>query len=328
VEGANILTRTLMVFGQGAIRCHPYVYHEIRALASGDVRTFDDAFTSHVGHVVRNKCRAIVLSLTRGWAANVPGHTPVNRYYRRMAWASASFAFLADLAMATLGGNLKRKEKITGRFADILAWMYVGASVLRRYEAEGRRKEDLPLVHWSMQYALAQMQDAFDGLFQNIHVPGLSWLFRGPIAFWSRLNTLGVLPSDRLGGKLARLIQTPGQQRDRLTDGIYLPVGRDQALGRLEYAFALSREADEVSHKIKTAVRARRLQKDRPDRLLEQALAGGIVSEAEAHILREAEAAREDYIQVDSFPNDLYLRHFSPSIYDSAGDGEPLVEHG
>ncbi|MFQ5583077.1 MAG: acyl-CoA dehydrogenase, partial [Calditrichia bacterium] len=143
VEGANILTRTLMIFGQGAIRCHPYAYKEIRALMEGNVSAFDKAVWKHVGHVIRNLFRSTLLSLTRGYLAKSPVSGSSARYYKKIAWASASFAFMADVAMGLYGGNLKRKEKLTGRFADIFSWLYLGTAVLRRFEAEGQRKEDL-----------------------------------------------------------------------------------------------------------------------------------------------------------------------------------------
>ncbi len=182
VEGANILTRTLMIFGQGAIRCHPYIYDEIQGLMQQDLGRFDGAFTSHIGHTVRNAFRALLLTLTRGRLASSPVGGPSAKYWRKLSWASASFAFLADVALIGLGGNLKRKEKITGRFADIFSWLYLCAATLRRFEAEGRRKEDLPYFEWAMQYGFGEMQKAFDGLFKNFDVPVLGLIFKGPIA--------------------------------------------------------------------------------------------------------------------------------------------------
>src|SRR5690606_39761694 len=137
VEGANILTRTLMVFGQGAIRCHRYAFAEIEALANDDLPAFDRAFWGHVGHVIRNACRATVLSLSRGWLARSPVRGAAAPYYRKLAWASASFALWADVAMAALGGDLKRKEKVTGRLADVFSWLYLARAALRRFGEEG-----------------------------------------------------------------------------------------------------------------------------------------------------------------------------------------------
>ncbi|WP_198598683.1 acyl-CoA dehydrogenase [Salinibacter altiplanensis] len=306
VEGANILTRTMMIFGQGAIRCHPYALKEIEALMEGDTKKFDDAFWSHIGHVVRNGFRALGLSLTRGRLASSPVGGPAAPYYRKMAWASASFAFFADLAMGSLGGMLKRKEKITGRFADILSWMYLGTAVLTRFEKEGRPEEQEPFLHWSLQYAFAQMQEAFEGLFENLTVPGLTWLLRGVVAPWSRLNTIGEMPGDDLGGTLARAIQQKEGARTWLTEDLYVPDDADQPLGELEHAFRLSRDAYHVGQKIKEAVRAGQLPKQRPPQLLEEAVKADVITEQERDLVHRADEARERYIQVDDFGLEEY----------------------
>lgn len=301
VEGANILTRTLMIFGQGAIRCHPYVYSEIAALNAGDVPAFDRALWHHLGAMIRNGFRASLLSLTRGALASSPASGPTARYYRKLAWVSATFAFLADLALLSLGGSLKRREKLTGRFADVLSWMYLGTATLRRFEAEGAQPEDLPLLHWAMHYTFAQIQQGFEGLLANLPVPMLGILLRGPVLSWWRLNPIGSPPSDHLGSQVARLIQTPGAQRDRLTSGIYIPTETSEALGRLEQALCLSVQAEPVLQKLKAAIRSGQLPKASPPQLIATALAMGMITEAEAALLQAAEAARNDAIQVDSF---------------------------
>lgn len=324
VEGANILTRTLMIFGQGAIRCHPYAYKEIKALTEHDAKAFDEAFWSHIGHVGRNKTRALVLSLTRGYLARTGVRGPAAKYARKLSWASASFAFLADVAMGTMGGDLKRKEKITGRFADIFSWMYLAAATIRRFEAEGRRKEDLPYFDWSMQYAIACIQEAFDGLYANMQLPLISWVFRGPIAMWSRINRLGRMPSDALGSQVARLMQTPGEQRERMVEGSYLPASHTEALARLEYAFQLSYDAETVERKIKKAIRARELPKAKPTRLVTQALEKGIISQDDRNLLEQATAARNEAIQVDAFTLDEYWKgRVLPEVVPHGGDGAP-----
>ena len=307
VEGANILTRTLMIFGQGAIRCHPYALKEMQALMAGDVKAFDAAFWPHIGHVVRNGFRAVGLSLSRGWLAGSPVSGPAAPYWRKMSWASATFAFLADLAMGTLGGDLKRKEKLTGRFADVFSWMYLGTAVLRRFEAEGRRAEDRAFMEWSMQYAFAQMQEAFDGLFANLRVPGATWLFRGPLAAWSRFNRLSAPPSDATGHAVAAALQVPGEQRDRLTSLVFTSNDPDHTLGRFEHAMRLCYEAEGVARKLKGAVKRRDLPKAHPAALVPQAVEAGIITAEEAELMRRAEAARNDAIQVDAFDNDDYF---------------------
>ncbi len=308
VEGANILTRTLMIFGQGAIRCHPYALEEILAAESGDVARFDRALWGHIGHVVRNGARALVLSVTRGALAASPTGGPAARYYRKLAWCSASFAFLADLAMGALGGDLKRKEKITGRFADVFSWMFLASSVLQRFEAEGRREGDLPFLRWSMAYALDQCQEAFDGLFENLRLPGLTWLVRGPVAAWSRFNRLSPPPPDDLGSQVALALQEPGELRDRLTSSVFRPTDVDTALGRLEHAFRLAWDAEGVVRKLKKAIRAGRLPRRPPLELVSEAVELEILTAPEAELLKAAEEARDDAIQVDSFTLEEYAR--------------------
>ncbi len=320
-----------MVFGQGAIRCHPYALKEMQALMAGDVKAFDAAFWPHIGHVVRNAFRGVGLSLSRGWLAGSPVSGPAAPYWRKMAWTSATFAFLADLAMGTLGGDLKRKEKLTGRFADIFSWMYLGTAVLRRFEAEGQRKEDRAFLDWSMQYAFAQIQDAFDGLFANLQVPGATWLFRGPLAAWSRLNRISDLPSDKTGHKVAAALQVPGEQRDRLTPVVFTSLDPEHALGRFDHAMRLCYQAEGVVSKVKAAVKRRELPRQHPATLIAPALEAGIITADEADLLQRAEAARNDAIQVDAFDNeDYFASAVEPSSVESAtsGDGVAVGEVG
>ncbi|MBD1864619.1 MULTISPECIES: acyl-CoA dehydrogenase [Trichocoleus] len=306
VEGANILTRTLMIFGQGAIRCHPYIYQEVTALNEGDAIAFDHALWHHIGLMVRNTIRSIVLSLSRGTLAQSPVSGPTAQYYRKLAWASATFATLTDIALIAFGGSLKRQEKLTGRFADVLSWMYLGMATLRRFEAEGRNPEDLPLVHWSMQYAFAQIQLAFEGLFANLSIPILGPVLRGPILWWSRLNPIGTLPTDELGGTLAQAVEIPEGVRDRLTTNIYVPSHPDEALGRLEQAFQLSIQAEAILKTIKAAIRDGKLPPAKPEKLIDAALEAGVITAAEATLIREAESARNEAIQVDAFSLEEY----------------------
>ncbi len=308
VEGANILTRTLMIFGQGVIRCHPYVYAEIQALNTGDIAAFDQAFWPHMGLLVRNMFRAVLLTLTRGRLARSPIPGPTARYYRKLTWASATFASLTDLALFTYGGSLKRKEKLTGRFADLLSWLYLGTATLRRFEAEGQQAEDLPIVHWVMQYTFAQIQQALEGIFKNLEIPILGTLLRGPILTLWRLNPIGTLPSDQLGSQVAHTIQNPGQGRDRLTAGIYIPTDPEQALGRIEQAFALAHQADPIFKKLKAASRSGKLPAGKPEQVLESACTIGLISDAEKALLQESIAARNDAIQVDAFAFEDYGR--------------------
>jgi len=311
VEGSNILTRTMMIFGQGAIRCHPYIYQEIEALQKQDEIALDLLLWNHLGFTIKNGFRSALLSLSRGHLVNVADSETsrsITRYYQKLTWASATFAFLTDTAFLLFGGSLKRHEKLTGRFADMLSWLYLGSATLRRFVAEGQQEADLPFVNWAMQYSLAQIQLALEGILDNLPLPVI---VRIPLLGWCRLNPIASLPTDALGGQIAKSIQTFGSDRDRLTSGIYIPTDSHEALGRLENAFSLSDRAEVIFQKLKSATRSGLLNV-KLDRNLEQAISLAvsinIISEVEANLLREAELARNDAIQVDAFTLDEYMQ--------------------
>ena len=307
VEGANILTRTLIVFGQGAIRCHPWVYKTIDALESHDLRGFDKAIFGYMAHVARNKVRAFVLGVTRGRLQLVPGRGLVARYLRKLGWASASFARLADVAMMGLGANLKRRERVTGRFADIFSWMFLAAAALRRFDAEGRRSEDEPYLRWVMDDAFARMQSAFEDLLANMPIRGLGWFFRRPVLLWWRMNPLSAGPRDSDGEKIARLMQTPGEQRRRMAEGVYMPDDPEQAMGRLQQAFESAAAARTIRTRLRMAVKSGQIV--RGPALVENAVTAGVITKEEQNTLAAAAAAQWDAIQVDAFGPEAYLRH-------------------
>src|SRR5947207_1680947 len=239
VEGANILTRTLIIFGQGAIRCHPYVLREMRAAkemqGAEASREFDAAFTSHIGHVLSNGMRAFVFGLVPG-IVSAPSRAAreTAHYYRHVSRLSAAFAFLADISMMAMGGALKRKEKISGRLGDILSMMYLVSATLKRYEDQGRLRDDLPLVRWSVRDALYRAQLAFDQILSNFPSKTLATLLR--MALFPRGMPFRP-PLDSRNHECARIALEPGSARDRLTAGMYLPRGEADATGSRESAF-------------------------------------------------------------------------------------------
>jgi hypothetical protein len=178
VEGANVLTRCMIVFGQGAIRCHPFVQDEMRGAQEKDVALFDRALWGHVGFVFRNMARTLWLGLTDGALASVPLQGPAARYYRRSTRLSAAFALAADLAMGTLGGALKRKESLTGRLADIHAWLYLSSAALKRFHDEGSKERDLPALRWACEHAHHEAQQAVPGFLANLPLRPAAWLLR------------------------------------------------------------------------------------------------------------------------------------------------------
>ena len=306
VEGANILTRTLMIFGQGSLRAHPYAYAEVSAVEKNDLAAFDKAFWGHMGHIATNLFRSILLSLTRGRLAGHPGG-PAKRCYQKLVWTSACFALLADIAMVAVGASLKTKGKLTGRFADILGWMYLGTSILKRFEAEGRRKEDLPIVQHAMNRAFNEIQSSFIGILENIPIPGLSWFFAGPLAWWGRINRLDKQVSDKTSHKVAQLIQEDSEQRDRLTAGIFLHSDPNDPARKIDDAFKMVKKAQGVERKIKKAIRSKQLPKKRVRFLMDDALKANIISQEEYDSLHKAVELRLDAIQVDDFSQKEYI---------------------
>lgn len=307
VEGANVLTRTLIIFGQGALRAHPYAFAEVKAVEANDAKGFDTAFWGHIGHIVRNMFRSVVLSVTRGYVAGAPDcHPKVKHYYRRLQWTSASFAIMTDIAMGALGGSLKMKEKITGRFADILAHMYIASAVLRRFEADGRIEADLPFVHYNLKFCMSQIQKAFDGIFDNLKVPGLRWFFKGWIGAWSRINSVGSLASDGWLHAISSEMLADGPVRERLTDGIYIPKDEKQQLGRLEKAFKMVHQSEAVEKKIRKAVKDGVLPKKKIHQLLDDAKLKNVISDEDHKLMKLTDEVRYDAILVDDFSEDQY----------------------
>jgi acyl-CoA dehydrogenase len=306
VEGANIMTRTFMIFGQGALRAHPFAFKEVNAVERGDLKGFDGAFWGHIGHIVRNLVRSVILSVTRAHFALTPVGGPSRRYLQKLAWISASFAIMTDLSMGMLGGKLKVKEKLTGRFADVLSWMFIATAVIKRFEEEGRRPEDKIFLDYAMAMSFQKIQDAFDGIFGNMDVPGLYWFFKGPMRWWSRLNFVGLAPTDRLTHRVADAIQTNEEQRDRVTKGIYMPTQAGESLARLEHAHQVIRQAAAVEKKVRAATHARTLNK-KSKTLLDDALKAGVITAQEKDLMTEAERSRWDAIQVDEFTQEEYV---------------------
>ncbi len=309
VEGANILTRSLIIFGQGAIRCHPYVLKEMRAAAEQDpVRALDDfdaALFGHAGFIVSNAARALWLGLGGDRLLPVPGAAEARRYYQRATRLSSAFALAADAAMLTLGGELKRREKLSGRLADVLSQLYLVSAALRHYEDQGRLKEDLPLLRWACDDALHVAEDRLYELLRNFPDRRIGALLCGLIfPLGRRLRA----PADTLGHEVASTILGPGAARDRLTLGTFLTDDIRRAIGRIDAALERVVAAEPVDRKLRAAAKEGRIANGSDDALLEQGLAAGVVDADEAERYRKAQAARRDVITVDAFPADRWQR--------------------
>ena len=298
VEGSNILTRSMIIYGQGAIRCHPFAFEEIEAVAADDRERFDRAFFGHVGFVLSTATRALVLGLIDGRLARPPEAGSVGPWFGRLTRTSAAFALVSDACMATLGGKLKRREKITGRLADVLAWMYLASATLKRFCDAGQPERERPFVEWACAHALFQCQEALAGVLANLPSRTAAWALR-PLVFPIGRNLRP--PSDAQGAAVARALLDDADAREALTADIYRPPAEETGLGRLDAALAKAVAALSVEAKIREAVRAGDLDREPGQRLAERALEAGIISAEELERLHEAEEAREEAIQVDAF---------------------------
>jgi acyl-CoA dehydrogenase len=301
VEGANILTRSMIIFGQGAIRCHPYARHEMEAAQARDLARFDKAFFAHVGFVVSNATRSAVLGLSGGALAHAPLGGEAGGVLRKLSRFSAAFALVSDACMGTLGGSLKRKECITGRLADALAWMYIASAAVKKHVEEGEPARDRDLFRWATTEALWQVQVALDGVLANLPSRATALVLR-PLVFplGRRLRP----PSDRLVGKVARALLDGGEARLALTREMYVPKEGKVGLPLLERALALTLAAEPARKKLREAVKGKKLPRADEAELFEPALKAGILSDPEVRALREAAASRWEAVQVDEFPID------------------------
>jgi acyl-CoA dehydrogenase len=300
VEGANILTRTMMIFGQGAIRCHPYVLDEMAAAQNNDLNAYDKLLFGHLGHVGSNKVRSFWLGLTNGRTSSTPTKDATRRYYQQLNRLSANLALLSDVSMGVLGGSLKRRERISARLGDILSQMYLASAALKRFEDEGRQKEDLPLVHWAVQDSLHQAEQALDDLLRNFPNRFIAGVMRLVVFPLGRVHTA---PSDRLDHQLAKIIQQPSATRSRLGRGQYLTPSEHNPVGLLEAALADVIAAEPIHDRLCKAA-GKNLPFTRLDRLAQRALEEGKINADEAKILVKAEESRLRSINVDDFEPD------------------------
>jgi len=302
VEGANILTRTLIIFGQGAMRCHPFVMDEINALGADDqeegMMQFDKLLMSHMAYVTANMARSFVYAISFGYLAPSPVSGPTAVYYRQLSRFSASFAAMADVSLLVLGGALKRKEKLSGRFADALGNMYLCSAVLKRFEDAGRPEAELPLVHWACQHALYQVQEALHGIVRHFPVAIIGWKLR---ATMFPLGRQLHMPSDHIGHQIAKMMMAPDERRAALVDGIYLPDDPKDIIGRLEHALVLTIEADEVEKRLREAGQ-RHMPAESYKAWVSSLESDGLISKDEASLLNRAHSAAHEVIMVDDFP--------------------------
>ncbi len=302
VEGANILTRSLIIFGQGAIRCHPWVLKEMRAAGDDDLVAFDRALWGHVWFTISNGARALWLGITGGKGIAVPGAPETRRYLQILTRFSSAFALLADMSMFVIGGSLKRKEMLSARLGDILSHLYMMSATVKRFHDDGCPQEDLPLLTWAMYDSSFKLQVAMDGVLANFPNRPIAWLLR-LVAFPKGLTLTA--PHDKWVSRVARLLIEPGPSRDRLTAGIYLPRKEDDVIGRLEFAMEAVIKAEPIEAKLRAAQKVGKLPQRTLAERREAAVKSGIITLAEFEHLVRTDRLRRAVIMVDDFPNDL-----------------------
>lgn len=305
VEGANILTRSLIVFGQGAMRCHPFLLAELAAIAGNDRLAFDKALSGHVLHVIKNQGRSFFHALTGSRFASAPDGKKgrERRHYQHLSRLSAAFAYAADMGLLTLGGNLKRSEYLSGRYADALAWLYLASTTLKRYHDEADEKT-WPLVHYTLTHAEHQVQKALDGIIGNFP----NRLF----GYWMRLMMFPLgcrfrpVTDRQVEAVVNTVLEPQNALRDKLSTNIFLPAGNVPGLGRLEAAYQLALAGAPARGKITRAVREGKIGKDLLLPMAEQAREQGIITAQEYEQVRDAEHAMDDVIQVNFFDPETY----------------------
>jgi alkylation response protein AidB-like acyl-CoA dehydrogenase len=300
VEGANILTRSMMIFGQGAFLAHPFTLKELQAAKDNDAKAAGKLLRGHLGNIFNNAARSVWLGLTNGRGSTAPRSGPDKEIYQQINRLSSAYAYAANMMMLSMQGSLARRERISALLGDVYANLYLASQVLRRFDYEGRHKEDEPLMQWAGGHCLYQAEQALHEVIENY--PGkLMRAFLKPVIF--PRGTLLEKPSHRLDKAVAEAMSTPGPARERLTAGMFLPTGSADYMARLENAFSLAHEAYPYEQILQKKARSGDLsQPDNRAAMIEEAVSKGYIDNRTADLLIESDRARNDVIAVDSFP--------------------------
>jgi acyl-CoA dehydrogenase len=312
VEGANILTRSLIIFGQGAVRCHPFVLKEMEAAKDPDfnrgLRDFDRYLFAHIGYAISNAARSFVLALTNAEASASPVEGPTARYFQHVNRYSAAFALAADVSMLVLGGKLKRKEALSARLGDVFSSIYLASMVLKHFDNQGRQEGDLPLVEWACRTLLYQAQEQLHGFLRNFPNRLVAAALRVCIFPRGRMYSA---PSDDLGRELVALITRPTATRDRLCDGIYAARLPDSPLGQLQTALEAAERLAPVEGRVREAMRAGVVSHGAVHERIAEARDRGVITADEARQLQELDNMVLAITGVDDF-DPAELRRVSP----------------
>ncbi len=307
VEGANILTRSLIIYGQGAIRCHPFVLKEMEAATNENheqgLIDFDTSLFGHIGYAFSNMARSFVMAMTHAKLSLTPQSGPVSRYYQHINRYSAAFALASDIAMLNLGGELKRRESLSARLGDVFSSMYLASMVLKQFEDQGRPDDDLPIVEWACRSLLYQAQEQLHSFLRNFPNRFLAAGLR--ILIFPRGRTYSA-PADELSWKIVDLITYPTESRERLCAGIYSTTEPSNPLGLLQEALEATEAATPLENKLRDARRAGVIGSDDPLEMIEQAEQEGVLTADEAAQLKALDEQVMALIEVDDFaPEEL-----------------------
>jgi acyl-CoA dehydrogenase len=314
VEGANILTRSLIIYGQGAIRCHPFVLRELLAAGDEDLEEglieFDDALFGHIGYGISNVARSFFLALTHAKFSRVPLNTPTRRYYQNINRYSAAFALASDFAMLTLGGELKKRELLSARLGDVLSSMYLASTVLKHFENQGRRATDLPLVEWSIRTLMYQAQESLHAFLQNLPNRWAAAALR--VFIFPRGRTYSA-PSDQLSQKVVDLMTTTGEARERLSQQAYTTLEPGNPIGLLQEALELSEKAAPLEKRLRQAFKEGLISSEYLGDQIPEAKRAGVISKSEASDLESYHEKVKDLLAVDDFaPEELIRAEYRP----------------
>jgi acyl-CoA dehydrogenase len=314
VEGANILTRSLIIYGQGAIRCHPFVLPEMHAAADEDTDRglveFDNALFGHIGYAISNLARSLFLALTHAKFSRVPLNTPTRRYYQNINRYSAAFALASDFAMLTLGGALKKRELLSARLGDVLSSMYLASTVLKHFENQGRRATDLPLVEWSVRTLMYQAQEALHAFLRNFPNRWVAAFLR--VFIFPRGRTYSA-PSDEIGHKVVQMMTRSGEARERLSREAYTTLEPGNPLGLLQEALELSEKYSPMERRLRQAEREGLIHPGALGGQIDAAEHAGVISKKEATGLRDYHDKISALLAVDDFaPEELARVQGSP----------------
>ncbi len=310
VEGANILTRNLMIFGQGAVRCHPYVFAEMQALGNKDekegLQQFDKLFASHVGYGISNLVRTICLGISNAAWLSTPKAGPTANYYKQLTRMSTALALISDVSMLMLGGDLKRKESLSARMGDVLSYLYLASAALKYYEDHTKNAKSLAHVKWCIEYSLYQIQEAFYGVFSNFTQPAWGCFLKCVIFPWGRSYKM---PSDQLVHELAKMTMVSDEFRDEITHCVFVGKEERDPILRIERTFQKFMEVEPLLKKIHKAMHDKVIPKhgSRAERLAALAKTG-VLTPAELASVKEFEAMRFDVMSVDNFPAEFFKK--------------------